>query len=74
MRGREWPEYWEVRLSKTQTTRSQADADSRRDFVKKAGKVAVAAPATAVLLSAGTIPARAERPYGPPNGTPRPPA
>lgn len=53
-------------MSKKAKTRSQADADSRRDFVKKAGKAAVAAPATAVLLSASTVPSqvRAE-PYKP---------
>ena len=57
-------------MSKKAKTSSQADADSRRDFVKRAGKAVVAAPATAVLLSASTVPARAEKPYAPaPTGT-----
>ena len=33
-------------------TRTQASENSRRDFLKKAGKVAVVAPAAGVILSA----------------------
>ncbi len=40
--------------------------ESRRDFLKLAGKVAVAAPAVSMLLAAGVKPALAQS-YG--NGT-----
>lgn len=38
-------------------------ADRRREFVKNGGKLAVAAPAVALLLAAGAKPARAQS-YG----------
>ncbi|MDA0675391.1 MAG: tail fiber domain-containing protein [Proteobacteria bacterium] len=41
-------------------------AEARRDFLKTAGKIAVAAPAAALLLSAGAKPAKAQVQYGQP--------
>lgn len=42
------------------------EASARRDFLKKSGRVAVAAPAVALLLAAGSRSALAQvQPYGP---------
>jgi hypothetical protein len=40
------------------------EAGDRRDFLKKAGKVAATAPAVALLLSAHATPAQAGSRYG----------
>lgn len=40
------------------------EAQERRDFLKKAGKLAVAAPAVGLLLSAAAKPAAASGRYG----------
>lgn len=44
--------------------------ESRREFIEKAGKAAIAAPAAVILLSGGSQSAQAANPYG---GTPTPP-
>ncbi|SMF96660.1 Tat (twin-arginine translocation) pathway signal sequence [Methylomagnum ishizawai] len=43
-------------------------AEDRRDFLKRAGRYAVGAPAAVLLLQAASIPARADA-YGPPVST-----
>jgi hypothetical protein len=48
------------------TNEAKAVAD-RREFLKQAGKVAVTAPAVALLLNATTVPAKAVVLYGPPD-------
>lgn len=42
------------------------EATARRDFLKKSGRVAVAAPAVVLLLAAGSKSAVAQQVYGPP--------
>ena len=46
----------------------ETHANRRREFVKSGGKLAVAAPAVAMLLAAGAKPARAQA-YGGGGGT-----
>jgi len=45
------------------TNEVKAAAD-RREFLRQAGKVAVTAPAVALLLNATTVPAKAVQLYG----------
>jgi len=40
--------------------------EERREFLKKAGKVAITVPAVALLLKASSMPARAQVPSGTP--------
>ena len=41
-------------------------SDSRRDFLNRAGKIAVTAPAAALLLAASTRPSQAQSASNPP--------
>ena len=50
-----------------------ATAQSRREFVKTSAKVAIAAPAVALLLDASSKPAQAEIVTNPYGGEPPPP-
>ena len=47
-----------------------AQVQSRRQFVKTAAKVAVTAPAAAMLLNASVKPAKADQPYVVDTGNP----
>jgi hypothetical protein len=54
---------WRI-LEQSGRGRRGTRVDDRRDFLKKAGKVAVTVPAVALLLSANTTPAQAANRYG----------